>query len=133
MVKRKMARDYEFRIDDRDFKKKMKKLQADFPDFTKVILGRLGLRLMAKVKLLTPVDTGLLKRSWFLSPPKITPLNSSIELKNNVKYGLAQEYGARGREGRFMLRKGFAEFEPQAPQILETEIQQFINRHGGGH
>lgn len=83
-----MANNYSFKIDDRDFKKKMKKLQSDFPNFTKVILGKLGMRLLAKVKVLTPVDTGLLRRSWFLSPPKVTPTQGSIELKNNVKYAL---------------------------------------------
>ena len=128
-----MANDYTFRIDDKDFKKKMKKLQSDFPSFNKILLGRLGMRLMAKVKLLTPKDTGLLQRSWFLSTPKITPTEASIELKNNLGYALAQEYGARGRNGRFMLRKGIEEIEPQMPQILETEIQHFIDTHGGGH
>ena len=83
-----MSANYTCKIDDKDFKKKMKKLQADFPSFTKVILGKLGMRLMAKVKLLTPVDTGLLRRSWFLGTPKVTPTESSIELKNNVKYAL---------------------------------------------
>ena len=111
----------------------MKKLQSDFPNFMKIILGKLGMRLMAKVKVLTPVDTGLLRRSWFLAPPKITPTEASIELKNNVVYGLAQEYGSHGREGRFMLRKGMDELNSRAPQILETEIQAFINSHGGGH
>lgn len=128
-----MSANYTCKIDDRDFKKKMKKLQTDFPTFNKVLIGRLGMRLMAKVKVLTPVDTGLLRRSWFLSPPKITPTEGSIELKNNVKYGLAQEYGSNGRAGRFMLRKGFDELNSQAPQILEAEIQHFIDAHGGGH
>jgi len=32
-----------------------------------------------------------------------------------------------------MLRKGMDELNSQAPQILETEIQAFINSHGGGH
>jgi len=128
-----MSANYTCKIDDKDFKKKMKKLQGDFPSFMKVLMGRLGMRLIAKVKVLTPVDTGLLRRSWFLDAPKITPTQASIELKNNTVYGLAQEYGSHGREGRFMLRKGMDELSSQAPQILETEIQAFINSHGGGH
>ena len=127
-----MANDYEFRIDDKDFKKKMKRIQGDFPNFTKIILGKLGMRLMAKVRVLTPFKSGLLRRSWFLSTPQITPVNSSIELKNNVNYGLAQEYGTSKFRGKFMLRKGFDELNVQAPQILETDIQDFINKHGGG-
>ena len=125
-------KDYEFRIDNKDFKKKMNLIRFGFPAFTLVLLGKLGMRLMAKVKKLTPVDTGLLRRSWFLDKPNVTPMSSSIELKNNVIYGLAQEYGGKGREGRFMLRKGFEEINSQASKILEIEIQKYINKMGGG-
>jgi len=124
--------DYEFKLDDKDFKKKMKLIQIGFPALTGIMLGKLGMRLMAKVKVLTPVDTGLLRRSWFLSKPIITPKDASIEIKNNVQYAMSQEYGAKGKEGRFMLRKGFEETSSQASKILEAEVQAFINKIGGG-
>ena len=138
MVKRKMARDYEFRIDDREFKRKMKSMQREFPTFTKIMLGRLGLRLMAKIKKLTPVDTGLLKRSWYMNTPNVRGEIATVEIKNNVVYALAVEMGRKLRNGGFvpgwiMMKLGFKEMEPQIPQILEQEIQTFINRHGGGH
>ena len=128
-----MSANYTCKIDDKDFKKKMAKIQRDFPTFNKVLMGRLGMRLMAKVKVLTPVLSGLLRRSWFLDEPKITPTQSSIELKNNVVYGSAREYGTSKMAGKFMLRRGMDELNSQAPQILEAEIQHFINAHGGGH
>ena len=130
-------KDYEFRIDDRDFKKKMKAIQLTFPTFTKVILGRLGLRLMAKIKKLTPVDTGLLRRSWYMNAPNVKGEIASVEIKNNVEYALAVEMGRKLKNGGFvpgwiMMKLGFREMEPQIPQILEIEIQAFINKMGGG-
>ena len=100
------------------------------------MLGRLGLRLMAKIKKLTPVDTGLLRRSWYMNTPNIKGEIATVEIKNNVKYALAVEMGRKLKNGGFvpgwiMMKLGFREMEPQIPQILEAEIQAFIDKHGG--
>lgn len=132
-----MAKNYEFKIDTSDFDKKINKIQKNFPNFISHLLKQLGLRLLARVKRLTPVDTGLLRKSWFLENPKVQGSKSYIEIKNNVKYGLPIEEGRKTKgggfvAGRFMLKKGMNEINREAPRIIESEIQKFINQNGGG-
>lgn len=137
-----MADDYRFDIETTSFKQKMESLQSKFPNFIKTIIQRLGMRLLAKVRILTPVDTGLLRRSWFLEEPTATSNDIKIEIKNNVKYGLAVETGHKqtlgggGRQGpqrfiagKWMLKRGINEIESNAPQILEKEIEKFANEN----
>ena len=72
-------------------------------------------KLIAKVKLKTPVDSGLLRRSW--QSKKINNLERLVF--NNVKYASHVNYGHRTRggksliEGVYMLEKTVKEIEQE--------------------
>lgn len=82
-------------------------------------------KLIAKVKLKTPVDSGLLRRSW--QPKKINNLERLVF--NNVSYGQFIEYGHRTRGGKsfvdgvYMLKKSVKEIE----QELDKEFSIMID------
>lgn len=127
--------DYEFKLDTFEFDHKMNLILKSFPNFIENVLKKLGLKLLAKVKKLTPVDTGLLRKSWFLTKPKITSFNAEIEIKNNVKYAAAQEYGFLHKggkfiQGKFMLKQGINQLNNEVKKIIGTEIQKFLNEIG---
>ena len=76
-------------------------------------LNNISQKLIAKVKLKTPVDSGVLRRSW--RSKKDGDLARIVY--NNVKYGPHVEYGHRTRggksfvDGRYMLTKSVKEIE----------------------
>ena len=76
-------------------------------------LNNISQKLVAKVKLKTPVSTGVLRRSW--RSKKDGDLARIVY--NNVKYGPHVEYGHRTRggksfvDGRYMLTKSVKEIE----------------------
>jgi len=128
-----MADGYEFRMDVTSFKTVMDRIQSRFPNFIRTVVARVGARLLAKVKMLTPVDTGLLRRSWFLTRES-TPSEVKVGINNNMHYAESVEFGHSTRgggrvAGRFMLKRAMAEMNEQAPQILQGEIQDFINKN----
>ena len=76
-------------------------------------LNKISQKLVAKVKLKTPVDSGVLRRSWRVkSEGQLAKI-----VYNNVKYGPMVEYGHRTRsgksfvDGRYMLTKSVKEIE----------------------
>lgn len=132
-----MAKDYEFKVDTKNFKKTTNRLLNDMPNFNEKVLKTLGALLLRTVRRITPVDTGLLKKSWFVEKPVVGKNKSYVEIKNNVKYALPVETGRRTKKGgfiagRFMLKKSLKEIESKAVGIIESEAQKFVDRNGGG-
>ena len=76
-------------------------------------LNNISQKLVAKVKLKTPVDSGVLKKGW--RSKKDGDLARIVY--NNVKYGPHVEYGHRTKggksfvDGRYMLAKSVKEIE----------------------
>lgn len=81
-------------------------------------------KLIAKVKLKTPVDSGLLRRSW--QPKKINNLERLVF--NNVKYASHVNYGHRTRGGKsfvdgvYMLEKSVKEIESELDKEFSIMI-----------
>lgn len=81
-------------------------------------------KLIAKVKLKTPVDSGLLRRSW--QPKKINNLERLVF--NNVKYASHVNYGHRTRGGKsfvdgvYMLEKSVKEIETELDKEFSIMI-----------
>jgi hypothetical protein len=128
-----MANDYSFNINSKGFKTRINRLITKLPDFIKQLMQRIGMRLWYKVRMYTPVDTGLLRRSWTLKKPTYDGKEAKIEIDNLVKYGSPVEYGhnrwAKFYPGRFMLKRAFMDIQNNAPQILEKEIEKFANEN----
>jgi hypothetical protein len=81
-------------------------------------------KLIAKVKLKTPVDTGTLRRSW--QPKKVSNLERLVF--NNVKYAQYVNYGHRTRGGKsfvdgvYMLEKSVKEIESELDKEFSIMI-----------
>ena len=87
-------------------------------------LSKISSKLIRKVKLKTPVDSGLLRRSW--QPKKVS--NFERIVFNNVKYAQYVEYGHRTRGGKsfvdgvYMLEKSVKEIESELDKEFSIMI-----------
>ena len=88
-------------------------------------LNNISQKLVAKIKLKTPVDSGVLRRSWRVkSEGQLAKI-----VYNNVKYGPMVEYGHRTRggksfvDGRYMLTKSVEEIESELDDQLSILIE----------
>jgi hypothetical protein len=92
-------------------------------------LNNISQKLVAKVKLKTPVDSGVLRRSW--RSKKDGDLARIVY--NNVKYGPMVEYGHRTRggksfvDGRYMLTKSVKEIEDTMTSEFSMMIENLFN------
>ena len=92
-------------------------------------LNNISQKLVAKVKLKTPVDSGVLRRSWRVkSEGQLAKI-----VYNNVKYGPHVEYGHRTRggksfvDGRYMLTKSVKEIEDTLTSEFSMMIENLFN------
>ena len=88
-------------------------------------LNNVSQKLVAKVKLKTPVSTGVLRRSWRVKKDG----DLARIVYNNVKYGSMVEYGHRTRggksfvDGKYMLTKSVQEIESELDNQLSILIE----------
>ncbi len=112
--------------------KNLQKIQADYPRFVEDCIRELAGRLLAKTVARTPVDTGMLRRSWQLGPVEHTGGMYSIELYNPIEYAPYIEFGHRAGsgsgwvEGRFMLTISERELERELPGFMEEKLRRFM-------
>ena len=105
--------------------KSLDKSSSNYGKEAKKVLNTVGMRLKAKVTLKTPVDTGVLRKSWRY---KTISENEGI-LSNNAHYAPHIEYGHRTRGGKsfvdgvYMLEKSVKEIE----QELDKEFSIMID------
>ena len=92
-------------------------------------LNNISQKLVAKVKLKTPVDSGVLRRSWRVK--KDGQLARIVY--NNVHYGPHVEYGHRTRggksfvDGQYMLTKSVKEIEDTLTDEFSIMIENLFN------
>ena len=97
-------------------------------------LNKISQKLIAKVKLKTPVDSGVLKKSW--RSKKDGDLARIIY--NNVHYAPYIEYGHRTRggksfvDGRYMLTKSVKEIEDTLAIEFYIMIENLFNEYKVG-
>ena len=108
-----------------EFTKTLNNASNNFEKEANKKLDIIASKLIAKVKLKTPVDSGTLRRSW--QPKKVS--NFERIVFNNVKYAQYVEYGHRTRGGKsfvdgvYMLEKSVKEIE----QELDKEFSIMID------
>ena len=108
-----------------EFAKTLDSAQDNYKKEAKKLLNEIGMKLKAKVTLKTPVDTGVLRKSWRY---KTISENEGI-LSNNVHYAPHIEYGHRTRggksfvNGRYMLTKSVEEIESELDNQLSILIE----------
>lgn len=98
-----------------------------FEKEAKNYLQRVGVKFIRRVKILTPVDTGRLRRGWNMEEGHFR-----VVIDNKVEYGPHVEHGHRTKngsfvEGRYMLNKTVEEIEKD----LEDEFEILIDNLWG--
>lgn len=107
-----------------EFTKTLNNAQDNYKKETKKLLNEIGMKLKARVVLKTPVDTGVLRRSWKY---KTINENEGI-LSNGVHYAQYVEYGHRTRGGKsfidgvYMLEKSVKEIESELDKEFSIMI-----------
>lgn len=112
----------------KEFQKRLNSFDVALRDqFIKEELVRGGLRTLEETKNRTPVDTGLLKRSWWLTQPRKVLRGYEITIKNNVHYATYVECGHLLKNGgwyrpRFMLKRAVNKLENELPIEVDKGI-----------
>lgn len=107
-----------------EFAKTLNNAQDNYKKETKKLLNEIGMKLKTRVVLKTPVDTGVLRRSWKY---KTINENEGI-LSNGVHYAQYVEYGHRTRGGKsfidgvYMLEKSVKEIETELDKEFSIMI-----------
>lgn len=108
-----------------EFTKTLENASNNFEKEASKKLDIIASKLITKVKLKTPVDSGLLRRSW--QPKKINNLERLVF--NNVKYASHVNYGHRTRGGKsfvdgvYMLEKSVKEIESELDKEFSIMIE----------
>ena len=108
-----------------EFTKTLNNASNNFEKEASKKLDTIASKLISKVKLKTPVDSGLLRRSW--QPKKINNLERLVF--NNVKYASHVNYGHRTRGGKsfvdgvYMLEKSVKEIESELDKEFSIMIE----------
>jgi len=97
-------------------------------------LLEMAFRAERKIKKRTPVDTGLLRRSWKVGRVERHGNAYVVEIVNNTEYASFVEYGHRtGKnltkwvEGRFMMTISMQEIERELPKYLERRMGELLD------
>ena len=107
-----------------EFAKTLNNAQDNYKKEAKKLLNKIGMKLKTRVVLKTPVDTGVLRKSWRY---KTISENEGI-LSNNVHYAPHIEYGHRTRGGKsfvdgvYMLEKSVKEIETELDKEFSIMI-----------
>ena len=107
-----------------DLIKSLDKSSSNYGKEVNKVLKTVGMKLKAKVTLKTPVDTGVLRKSWRY---KTISENEGI-LSNNVHNAPHVEYGHRTRggkslvDGQYMLGKSVKEIESELDKEFSIMI-----------
>lgn len=102
--------------------------------FIEDFLLEMAFRAERKIKKRTPVDTGLLRRSWKVGRVERHGNAYVVEIVNNTEYASFVEYGHRtGKdltkwvEGRFMMTISMQEIERELPRYLERRMGELLD------
>lgn len=106
-------------------------LNEEIKILAETILQEIANRLLAATKEKTPVDTGELRRNWFLSDLKWDDDDLELELYNNVEYAAHVEYGHAQEVGRFVPALGKRLVVPLVPGFFmmtrsEKEVERIV-------
>ena len=108
------------------------KAAIEFDKFLNKFLIKCALDALGKTKKRTPVDTGGLKRNWFITRVMKKGDELVVWLYNSQDYASFVEYGHTDRsrtnwvEGYFMATISIEEVQRKIPQRFEREFEKFM-------
>lgn len=109
-----------------------KKAAIEFDKFLNKFLIKCALDALGKTKKRTPVETGGLKRNWFITRVMKKDDELVVWLYNSQDYASFVEYGHTDRsrknwvEGYFMATISIEEVQRKIPQRFEREFEKFM-------
>ncbi len=109
-----------------------KKAAIEFDKFLNKFLIKCALDALGRTKKRTPVDTGGLKRNWFITRVMKKGDELVVWLYNSQDYASFVEYGHTDRsrtnwvEGYFMATISIEEVQRKIPQRFEREFEKFM-------
>ena len=109
-----------------------KKAAIEFDKFLNKFLIKCALDALGKTKKRTPVDTGGLKKNWFITRVMKKGDELVVWLYNSQDYASFVEYGHTYRsrtnwvEGYFMATISIEEVQRKIPQRFEREFEKFM-------
>ena len=101
----------------------------NFDEEASKTLNKISQKLVAKVKLKSPVDSGVLRRSWRVKKDG----DLARIIYNNIHYAPHVEYGHRTKggksfvDGRYMLTKSVKEIEETLTSEFSMMIENLFN------
>lgn len=114
-------------------KKKIDKLsEADYSKMSEEAIKELALKMLARVKEITPTDTGLLRNSWDITQVIKNGDVYKIEIFNPIEYATYVEYGHRTGNhngwvaGKFMMTIAAKEIDEMAPSVVKKIIMKHL-------
>ncbi len=122
----------------RRLQQRLEQLQEkDLDAFCRITSNELASRLLRRVKLRTPVDSGELRRRWDIGEIRKNGDRYEIEIINPMEYSSYVEFGHRTRDhrgwvkGRFMLTISEQELKAQAPELIQRKLYKFLKEELG--
>ena len=113
-----------------NFIKTLNNASNDFNEEANKRLNNISQKLIAKVKFKTPVDSGVLRRSWRVKKEG----DLARVIYNNIEYAPYVEYGHRTRggksfvDGQYMLSKSVKEIEDTLTDEFSIMIDNLFNK-----
>lgn len=120
----------------KSFTRKFQMMTKQYNSFLNDFLIKCAMECLANTKKRTPVDTGELRRNWFIGSVIKTGNDLTIHLYNAKDYASYLEYGHTTRdregwvEGYYMATISIEELNRKIPKRLEREFVKFVNSLG---
>lgn len=119
------------------FTTNFKNMQSQYQSFLNNFLLKCAMECLAKTKKRTPVDSGELRRNWYITDV-IRQSNEEITIYiyNTKDYSIYVEYGHTTRdrtgwvEGYYMSTVSIEELNRKIPKRFEREFTRFLNNLG---
>lgn len=129
----------DFKIDGDDFIQKLEQFgEGDRDEISKSALKEASARLLRMAKKSTPVQRGVLKRSWTAGTPAKRGSEWRTAVYNPVEYAVYVEHGHRQTPGRYVpaigkrLKKKWVNGKnmlKDASDAVEKELGEILRRH----
>lgn len=114
-----------------EFRDNLAKMLKGNDDFIKSLTLELTGRLLAMLEKATPVDTGYLRKGWFVITLTKTSEGYEAEIANNTNYASYVNYGHRLKnggwvDGKFFIELSVAELKGISQPLLEKRLREHL-------
>lgn len=106
-----------------DLQESLRRVEQNFDNDVNNLLIRLINEVKTQTTMLTPVDTGTLRRAWTVSRPYKVGNKYYVSVGNNTEYAEYIEHGTSRTAGKHMLEIALEDLEDRLRQEINTFIR----------